>query len=245
LSRIALNGVRLDGGTQPRVETDWSVVEEYKRDLEAGAKFPPVVVYHDGHDLWLESGFHRYHAHMAAGYSDIEAEVRQGTLRTAILVSCGENAEHGWRRTNEDKRRVVRRLLEDNDWRNESNEWIGQRCKVTARMVGMMREELYPPTQNVSDIRTVHRSGGSFQMNVANIGRQPQVPAGHRENEERPRFLAVAEALHAISAAQSTLPDPLAAASEHAGFDIDEAGRISIWWAKFAAHLRQRIDRAS
>ena len=70
---------------------------------------------------WLADGFHRYHAHKQAGLDDIRVDLRQGNLREAILYSVGANAHHGLRRSNEDKRRAVLRLLEDPEWEQEFN----------------------------------------------------------------------------------------------------------------------------
>src|SRR5215207_11626412 len=101
---LALKTIRTDGGTQPRAALNQDRVGEYADDMARGDEFPPVTVFYDGADYWLADGFHRYHAR-ATRHPDIEAEVRQGTRRDAILFSVGANASHGMRRTNEDKRR--------------------------------------------------------------------------------------------------------------------------------------------
>ena len=57
--------------------------------MRDGAKFPPVTVF-DGENNWLSDGFHRFYA----GLEEIEADVRQGTLRDAKLFSMSANAVH-------------------------------------------------------------------------------------------------------------------------------------------------------
>jgi uncharacterized ParB-like nuclease family protein len=57
---------------------------EYGEELEAGAKFPPVVVFYDGEKYWLADGYHRLAAHATAGKETIAAEVHEGTKRDAI-----------------------------------------------------------------------------------------------------------------------------------------------------------------
>jgi hypothetical protein len=47
------------------------------------------------------------------GLVEIDADVRQGSLRDAILCAVGTNAEHGLRRTNRDKRNAVDAELQD------------------------------------------------------------------------------------------------------------------------------------
>jgi hypothetical protein len=57
----------------------------------------------------------------------IAADVRPGGQREAILHSVGANAKHGWRRSNEDKRKTVLTLLNDPEWAQWSDREIGRR----------------------------------------------------------------------------------------------------------------------
>ena len=76
---LSIASIRRDGGTQPRATTHMDWIEEYAADMLAGAVFPPVVVYFDGTAYWLADGFHRVAAVEAAGFIDINADIRQGT----------------------------------------------------------------------------------------------------------------------------------------------------------------------
>lgn len=136
---IAIAKLRRDGGTQPRAMLDPSTVESYTDSVREGAKFPPVVVYHDGTHHWLADGFHRVEAHAAAGRPNIEADIRPGTQRDAILFACGANATHGLRRTTDDKRRAVTLLLRDPEWATWSDHEIARRARVSQPFVGKMR----------------------------------------------------------------------------------------------------------
>lgn len=111
MTTFSLANIRTDGGTQPRAALSPEVIGEYAEALEAGALFPPVVVFYDGSEYWLADGFHRFYAHARTGRSWIEAEVRQGTLEEAQWYSFSVNQTHGLRRTNEDKRRAVEGAL--------------------------------------------------------------------------------------------------------------------------------------
>ena len=113
---LDINLIRMDGGTQSRVQLDWIATSEYAQAMKEGAQFPPVVVFHDGADYWLADGFHRIKAAEQAGVTEFPADVRQGTRRDAILYSVGANANHGVRRTNADKRAAVLLLLGDALW---------------------------------------------------------------------------------------------------------------------------------
>lgn len=145
--RLALALIRIDGGTQPRAEIDRDVVSDYAEAIRNGAEFPAAVVYFDGTSYWLADGFHRYHAHKQAGLDDIRVDLRQGNLREAILYSFGANAHHGLRRSNEDKRRAVLRLLEDPEWEQWSDREIARRTGTTHPFVSSLRPVV---TGNVS-----------------------------------------------------------------------------------------------
>jgi hypothetical protein len=147
---INLSQIRLDGGTQPRVEADDGTICAYQQDLEDGTQFPPVVVFCDGHNYWLADGFHRFYAYQCAKRVTIEAKIWQGTRRDAILYSVGANATHGLRRNNADKRRAVMTLLHDSEWSKWSvrGAWtcpyrqIAQQCGVSNRFVSNLRKEV-------------------------------------------------------------------------------------------------------
>lgn len=198
MATISPSAIRLDGGTQPRatLHTDW--VQDYAADMVAGATFPPIVVFFDGADHWLADGFHRTNAALAVGLATIEADIRQGTQRDAILYSVGANSDHGHRRTNDDKRRAVLRLLNDPEWAAWSDREISRRCGVTHEVVGRLRPpppvvapivtpEIEPasgvkrqieperpaPPAPAPQPRMVQRNGTTYQQNTANIGRRP------------------------------------------------------------------------
>lgn len=145
MTELDLAQIRTDGGTQPRAMIDPDLVEDYAEAMKDGAKFPPVVVYYDGESYWLADGFHRLNAHLKLGRKRIEAEIRSGTVRDAILCAVGANASHGKRRSLDDKRRAVEQLLRDEEWGQWSDREIACRCAVTHPFVGKIRQLLPPP----------------------------------------------------------------------------------------------------
>jgi hypothetical protein len=68
--------------------------------MKQGSKFPPIVVFYDGDRYWCGDGFHRVQAAKRAKHMLINASVRNGGKREAVLHSIGANAVHGVRRTN-------------------------------------------------------------------------------------------------------------------------------------------------
>lgn len=181
---LDINLIRIDGGTQPRAALNEATVAEYAEALRDGATLPPIAVFHDGSHYWLADGFHRYHAHLRNGAASIAADVRHGDRRAAVLFSVGANGAHGLRRTNEDKRRAVSTLLNDDEWSAWSDRKIAEQCAVSAPLVGDIRRSICKPftdseavQQAQAVVRTVERSGKVYQQNTANIGnaaRQPQ-----------------------------------------------------------------------
>ena len=139
---LSLERIKIDGGTQSRAKIDQDVVAEYADNMRDGAKFPPIIVFHDGAEYFLADGFHRYFAAKKAGSPGIKVDVREGTLRDAILYSFGANADHGLRRTPADKRKAVIAMLSDIEWQDWSDREIARQCCVSHPFVAAIRKEL-------------------------------------------------------------------------------------------------------
>jgi hypothetical protein len=110
---------------------------------------------------------------MFTGLKKIRANVLDGTLRDAILYALGSNSKHGFRRTNEDKRRAVEKLLGDPEWSQWSDSRIAEICKVSPMTVGKYREvtiKVY--SDNRSPERTyTTKQGTTSTMKITNIGK--------------------------------------------------------------------------
>jgi uncharacterized ParB-like nuclease family protein len=105
--KLKLAEIVTDAGTQVRAGLNETTVADYAEALADGAKFPPVIVFHDGSRYIAADGFHRIHAAMRIGTTQIECDVRKGSKSDALKFALGCNAHHGLRRTNADKRRAV------------------------------------------------------------------------------------------------------------------------------------------
>ncbi|MFP4225036.1 MAG: ParB N-terminal domain-containing protein [Phycisphaeraceae bacterium] len=173
LTKLKVNEIRIDGGTQPRAEIDESYIGELVEAItEHDARFPPVDVYADGKTYWLADGFHRLHAHRKVGTEKISAKIFRGSRRDAILHSVGANATHGLRRSNVDKREAVRTLLEDEEWGKWSDREIARRCGVDHKTVGRLRDELTGEIpQSTARIYST-RHGTQATMNTERIGKK-------------------------------------------------------------------------
>lgn len=137
---LSLSKLRLDGGTQPRVELDaeWvafladAVKHENDADMEV---VPELVAFHDGSNYWLAEGFHRYFARKKAGQKTARTRVYTGTLQDAILYAAGTNFKHGKPRTSADIRHAVRMILANAEWREWSNSEIARRVRIASHHV--------------------------------------------------------------------------------------------------------------
>lgn len=262
--RVDLSAIRLDGGTQPRAAIDPALVETYADDMGRGDPFPAPIVFFDGADYWLADGFHRVHAAGALKWDGLLCEVRQGTQRDAILYSVGANDSHGLRRTNEDKRRAVLRLLNDPEWSVWGDREIARACRVGHPLVASLRPT--PPADHLEEIpdrpRTVQRAGSTYTMNTAPIGRraadapvfdttsasaglqraasqaiEPAQAAPDNTTFHADRFIHAR--VLAVAEAVGQLPAPADAARRYpnilrASFSADQARDIADWFSAFA-----------
>ena len=246
---LLLQEICLDQNAQPRVRLNQEVIEEYAEDIGSGVIFPAVRAFHDGEQYWLADGFHRYHAHQKAGVDTIRAEVLEGELRDAILYSLRANAAPGLRRSNEDKRRAVRTVLEDEEWQKWSENQIATRCGVSRTLVASVREELATRDSHLAEKQdgtvTFTRRGKSHAMKVENIGRKAEKPSStsdpsgmsQRPAKRDPAADAV-KSLRILYASFTALPKPEAMASlikEHqADFSGLQASEVGVWFQDLA-----------
>jgi len=171
--KMRLDDLTLDKDVQQRTRININTVKSYIEAMEEKLEFPPVTVFSDGEKNWVADGFHRVFAARALKLEELEADVRQGSKRDAILHSVGSNDSHGLPRTNEDKRKAVTTMLSDSEWRQWSDKQIARQCAVSARFVGKIRLGLFPTvngsqTESKPDVR---KCADGRNRNIANIGR--------------------------------------------------------------------------
>ena len=166
MSKVKLTKISINGGTQPRVDIDEELVAEYAADMQEGDDFPPIILFHDGAKHWLADGFHRYHASKKAGFKDIHADVKSGTKRDAILYSVSANGKHGKRRTNADKSKAVKTLLNDTEWSQWSDREIARQCEVSTPTVSKYRKTTVKVLQSNS-----RKGADGRTIDTSNIGK--------------------------------------------------------------------------
>ena len=208
-------------------------------------------MFYDGAQHWLADGFHRYGAHQQKSAVTIRAEIREGTLKDAILFSVSANTTHGVRRSNEDKRRAVRTLLEDDEWQKWSDNEIAKRSGVSRGLVSGVkkeREEHGHLAKKQDSVVTFTRRNKRHGMKVKNIGSKPKEllsVARPEPKAEAPLAAGVIGILRRIYDDFSALPTATKVAGfikeQQAPFTGMQASEVSTWF-RILAHL---LDGAS
>lgn len=144
--QILVSLIDVDVDTQARVGVSDETIKEYVAVLvecqqkKEAPPFPPVELFYDGSNYFIGDGWHRVLAWLETTISCIPARVHNGGKREAMLHAIGANK--GLRRTNEDKRRAVSLLLEDEEWSKWTTRQIADHCGVSHMLVVNMRKEL-------------------------------------------------------------------------------------------------------
>jgi ParB-like nuclease domain len=186
-------------GVQAREALDTDTVEEYADAMKAGAQFPAIVVFEGADGIVLADGFSRHEAAKEAGLADIECEVRPGTKRDAALFAVGANSTHGQRRTHEDKRKAITRLLNDPEWSKWADREIARRCVVSHNFVSDLRRSLLSSddSKNGAKKRTYTRRGKTGKMNTGKIGKRKAKPKPKPDEDNNRIWAAAKRALRA------------------------------------------------
>lgn len=237
LETIEISKITADQSAQPRTSINVDRVTEYTEDMDRGAQFPPLVLFFDGKRHFLADGFHRFYAATNAGKKSITCEVHEGGLREAVLYSCGANASHGMRRTNEDKRRAVAKLLEDPEWSKWSNMEIARRCFVDDKTVATIRKDL---TSEIASERTYStKHGTEATMDTSAIGRRAEL---------EPDGPLIAKSLREIEKYIDMMPKRPSEAIEHFPpeqrylFPVSKIEAMADWLVAFAEAWREDIE---
>lgn len=142
LLKLKLELITANRDLQCRENTDLECLKEYAAQMKSGCQFPPITVFFDGSRHLLADGFHRTHAAISCGLTEIYAEVHRGNKQQVIAYAASANARHGIRRTNADKQRAVRMLLVDLNLASRSDRFIAQLAAVDHKTVASVRQEL-------------------------------------------------------------------------------------------------------
>ena len=183
---IALDQLRMDGGTQSRAGTDAEVVVEYRHIYQDGGveAMPPVHAIHDGINYWLWDGFHR--AKAASGLLDaLYVIVEPGTQEDARWRSYSANRTHGLRRTSADKARAVQAALRHPNAQSMSDRALGDHLGVDGKTVARYRREMEMTAEIPQSVTRTGRDGRT--INTEQIGQTAQAPTPKHTPKPAPK----------------------------------------------------------
>ena len=112
IKTVRLSELKIKNTLQPRITTDYLIANDYAEAMKQGQGFPPLSAIWDGETYWLWDGYHRKLAAEQAGIDEFQIDVAEGTLQDAEWLALSANVTHGFRRSNEDKRRAIKLAFE-------------------------------------------------------------------------------------------------------------------------------------
>jgi hypothetical protein len=139
LKTIKFSSIKIDAGTQYREELDQEVVAEYAEKMRDGQIFPPMKTIFDGVNHILIDGFTRYFAMLPMNPKTVDVDYKPGTVEDAQVAAMGVNDDHGQRRSNATKIRVVKAALEHPLTKDKSDREIAKICNVSHPFVAGIR----------------------------------------------------------------------------------------------------------
>jgi hypothetical protein len=234
MKKLNLEDIRLDGGTQARVALNTDVVAEYAAHLQEGDIFPPIAVFHDGSDYWLADGFHRYMANKQNGATEIECDLKTGTLEDAKLYAYGANRNRGLSMSRDDKRKVILLMLQHPEWSKWTNSEIAKHIGVSGMTIGRIKAGLvYEAEKEPQAKKFVQKDGKVKEIKTKNLGRQKQEPKEApvqeeaEEHDATQEFIAeLTDTINTLSAENQKLKDIIAVgawdATEFEKMDVQE-----------------------
>jgi ParB-like chromosome segregation protein Spo0J len=168
---LNLLNIRIDGGTQARLQLNQDVVAEYAEKMRDGEVFPPITVFFDGSEYWLADGFHRYFATKANAKTSIDADVENGTQQEAKKYSWKANGKRGLRLNHDDYRNIILAMLQDIEAKEWSNRKIAEWVGVSHFTVNKIKNSLEETSSEPKEKKYINKHGTESVMNTENIGK--------------------------------------------------------------------------
>ena len=171
MKTLNLLNIRIDGGTQARLQLNQDVVAEYAEKMRDGEVFPPVTVFFDGSEYWLADGFHRYFATKSNAKTSIDCDVENGTQQEAKKYSWKANSRRGLRLNHDDYRNIILAMLRDEETKTWSNRQIAEWVGVSHSTVNRVKSSLEQDSSEKTEKKYIDKHGNESVMNTENIGK--------------------------------------------------------------------------
>jgi hypothetical protein len=165
--RVALDKIKLERATQARCKMEPHRVAYLLAVLESGKDIDDMPeLYFDGWYYWPGDGFHRLHAYQKKGRTLIDAWVREGVERDAMIHALGANDAHGLPRNRKDIQRSIKLALADPELKLFSDRRLAALVRCSDKTVAAVRK------QKGDDGKRVYTDkwGNISEMDTKNIG---------------------------------------------------------------------------
>jgi Homeodomain-like domain len=159
-----------DAGTQGRAAVSFAVVDDYMALMCSGAVFPSVRVWTDGNTYWLTDGFHRVLAAQRLGYTQIQAEIRYGTLEEAQWDCYAANSAHGLRRSSADLQHIISSALRHPKAAQLSTNQVAKHLGLPEATVRRWRKRLHLEGCEQGR-RIAKRRDTAYEIRISGIGK--------------------------------------------------------------------------
>jgi len=174
MKTLNLLNIRIDGGTQARVELNQEVVAEYAEKMRDGEVFPPVTVFFDGYEYWLVDGFHRYFGYKTNGKTSIDCDVENGTQQEAKKHSKKANSRRGLSLNSADHKKIVIEMYEDEETKEWSSRQIADWVGVSHTYVSKIKNSLETVASENTEKKYINKHGKESVMKTEKIGKTVQ-----------------------------------------------------------------------
>lgn len=252
IRRLKLTDISVDPTVHCRTIPNRLTSAAYAAAMRAGAKFPAVDVFWDGKTFWLSDGFLRVEAAQLAQLETIQARVRPGTRREAILhaISANVNRLRSPPLTTADKKKAVLTLVADQEWGQWSSREIGRHCGVDGKTVEKYRRQWeHTHLRNSADGESVaqaqrrFRRGGSTHLQSApQVRSWPSDPGYPRV--EPTRRVAALDALDGLTQQIAEIdPAEVAELAANKSEWIADLELLTQWLGEVIAALRAQLAR--
>lgn len=162
---IELRHIQVDMRINVR-DVDNTLIQAYRADMRAYGEDAWQMHWKEALKIvsegFLYGGFHTYYAAYAefGEVHNVTVNVQGTTWKDAYALACGENATHGKRRTNREKRAAIKRLLLDNELNGWANGYIADMTKTSIGLVRCVEKELAEKHPEWERPRTRRRKSG-------------------------------------------------------------------------------------
>lgn len=209
MARLKIADIRVDEAVLPR-DAHKPTVDAYARYGRTHDDLPPVVVFRVNQDNILADGLQRLSAATERGETEIEADVRKGTLADAIWYAAGANRSHGLPMTNAQKRKAVENVLNEPGLRNRSAVSIAEQVGVSTGLVDRVATSLGLNTQTaqttqnrMNNIHPVLGKEGKLGKAMSDLPKppksaeeEPEIKVLGRDGKVYPRNKPAGKPLH-------------------------------------------------